>query len=98
MCAFKADSVACNALATIVGDIVPSPLRNDTLRVESRSSYLVSYGNKKAIQNLVIRNEGSWLAVIGTPLLRLRSEDQELSFLADFLASPVDSLRHKIDG
>ena len=100
ICGFKTDSVVTNAFEEILADIVPSHIRNAALRMESRSSHLASYGDKKVIRDVVIRNykQGSWLVVIGTPLVHLKSEQQEIAFLAEFLTNPADSLRHKIDG
>jgi hypothetical protein len=100
ICGFKTDTAVANAFEKILAEIVPGHIRNAAHRMENRSSYLAIYGKEKVIRDVVIRNEkdGSWLAMIGTPLVRLKSEQQELEFLAEFLTSPADSLRHKIDG
>jgi hypothetical protein len=100
MCAFKAEPLVGERLANVICDIVPARLRNDTFHIKTAPTYLRIYGNKKAIPNLAIHDHelGSWLAIIGTPLLRLTSESHRLEFLDDFLSSPVESLRNKIDG
>jgi hypothetical protein len=100
VCGFKADAGTTDAFEKILVDLVPSHIRTDRLRVEGKTSCLAAYGNKKVIQNLTIRNDkqGSWLVLMGTPLVRLTSEDQRLAFFEDFLNNPTDSLCHKIDG
>jgi len=100
LCGFNTDNDVSKANEKIFTDIVPSILRNDINRMESKSAYLTIYGNKKIIQNLIIRDnkQGSWLAVIGTPLVRMKSEQEEQAFLAEFLKNPADVMRHNIDG
>jgi hypothetical protein len=100
ICGFKGDTAVCNAFEKVFVEVVPDHIRNDIAWMESKPSYLAMYGNKKVIRNVVIRDDrhGSWLAVIGTPLVRLESEQQEQAFLAEVLTSPADALRKKIDG
>jgi hypothetical protein len=100
ICGFKADIADCNALEKIFVDIVPSHIRNDRFWMEGRSTYLAIYGNKKVIKNVVISDDkqGSWLVVIGTPLVVMQDEQQKLSLLADFLRNPAYSLSYTIDG
>lgn len=97
---FKTEAGVCKAFDKILSDMVPNHIRVDSLRMESRSSYLSLYGNKKVIQNVSIRDDkqGSWLAVVGTPLISMKSEQQKQAFLAEFLMDPMDAMRHKIDG
>lgn len=97
---FKTDAAVFNPFENNLVDMVPNQIKNDTLRMENRSSYLVINGNKKVIQNVSIRddNQGSWLAIVGTPLVHMTSEQQKQAFLAEFLTSPAEALRNKIDG
>jgi len=58
------------------------------------------YRNDKVIRNLLVRSEDgqSWLAVIGTPLCKLRPGREEQSLLDDLLADPCGTIRNRIDG
>jgi hypothetical protein len=100
ICGFKSENADFKDLERSLSELVPDHLREDTQRIESGSSSLVVYATKKAIQNVIIRDDkdGSWLAGIGTPLVSLKSEPLKLAFLSDFRADPVASLRDKIDG
>ena len=100
VCGFKTQAVFFNGYEEVLAQIVPNHLRSDLLRIEGKSASLAIYGNMKVIQNVVIYNDelGSWLVMIGTPLVRLRSEHEKLAFLADFLNRPAETMRDKIDG
>jgi glutamine amidotransferase-like protein len=98
-CAFKANARLCSDLHHILHDIVPQPLRADPLQL-SDSPFLGTYGHRKVIPHLIVRNPTlhSWLVVIGTPLVSLKSEHDKTRFLADFFTKPGDALRDTIDG
>ena len=100
ICAYKSNAVDINAFDKIVAGIEPSHLRSPKIRIEWRSSHLAVYGNEKVIPDIVIHDEklDSWLVIIGTPLVCLKSKEQEQMFLAEFLAEPAVTLREKIDG
>ena len=100
ICGFKTDPVVTKAFEAIIVDVMPSQRRNTILRMGNRSSFLVSYGGDKVIPDVVINDDkhGSWLAVLGTPLISLKTEQQKQTFIDEFLTTPADSLRHKIDG
>ena len=99
ICGFKTNSTVLARLEGVLADIVPARLKKDPLQV-SDSPYLAIYGHRKIIPHLAIhdRTRGSWIVIVGTPLVRLTSEDERLAFLADFLVNPADSLRQAIDG
>ena len=88
--AFRNNAEVINTFEKILAEIVPSRIRNDTFRMERGSSYFSSYGANKVIRNIAIRNDnkGSWLVLIGTPLVKLNSEQQEQEFLDEFLTNP----------
>ena len=44
---FKTEAIINNAFEKIFANIVPTHIKNDTLRMQSRSSSLVMYGNRK---------------------------------------------------
>lgn len=96
---FKTNPRAGARLEKDLAELVPDRRRTEPLHI-SDSPYLAAYGYKKIIEHLVIRDResGSWIAIIGTPLVQLPSEREKLALLADFIARPVDSLRHTIDG
>jgi hypothetical protein len=97
---FNTDTVDQNAYQNIFANIVPDHIRNDQVVIESGSAYITFYGNKKAIKNVAIRDKkkGSWLSLIGTPLVRMKSEQEEQALLDEFLTDPADALRRRIDG
>src|SRR2546422_11228228 len=74
ICGFKTNTTVLNRFEQILTDIVPTQLRSDPLQI-SDSPYLTLYGHRKVIQHLAIhhRKVGSWLVIIGTPLVRLKS-------------------------
>jgi len=100
VCGFKNDTECTNNLAKILDEIIPYHLRDTDYRIEVSFTTLIMYGNKKVIPDVVVRNHktGSWMVVIGTPLVRLKSEQEEQAFLAEYLNNPFESLRNTIDG
>jgi hypothetical protein len=88
------------AFDRIFAEIVPAPVVDAGTRKDGGPSYLVHYGNKKIIKDLVISDDdqGSWLALLGTPLVVMRSGEEEKAFLAEFLGDPARMLRDRIDG
>jgi hypothetical protein len=97
---FKTSAEPMMALDKIFGDLVSDPLRLKTLRLASPSACLISYAGDKVIPEITIScdDRGSWLAVLGTPLIDLKSENQKREFLEKFLADPAGSLCHELDG
>ena len=100
LCGLGIDASTCRGLETLLANVVPVRARDDVLRIECRASYVAIYGSKKAIRDVAIRDgqHGSWMILIGTPLVQFRSEMEERTFLVDFLLNPTESLRSKIDG
>jgi hypothetical protein len=100
VCGFNNDTECSNNLAKILDEIIPHYIRETGYRIEDRVTALTVYGNKKVIPDFVVRNHetGSWMAVIGTPLFRLISVQEEQAFLAEYLNNPFESLRDTIDG
>jgi len=100
VCGYKTDSADIKAFCEPLLEAVPVDKRNNSLRLSGTSAYLSSYGSEKVIPDVAIaqRNGDSWLAVLGTPLIRFKDKESEQLFLEGFLASPSDFLRHKIDG
>jgi hypothetical protein len=61
---------------------------------------LHSFGTEKIIRDITLSSidTGSWLAIIGTPLISFKSPQAEQAFLAEFLDNPAKSMQGKIDG
>ena len=84
----------------IFAEIVPTPLSDAGTRKDSGPSYLVHYGGKKIIKDIVISDDdqGSWLALLGTPLLAMKNVEESRAILADFFDDPAGVLLDRIDG
>lgn len=89
-----------NALEGSFSDVVPHFIRNDVLRVEENSSFLLSYGANKVIHDVLFRDAqtGSWLALLGTPLVDLPSDDGNSAFLEKFFNDPKRVMNREMDG
>ncbi len=100
VCGFEAASAASGTFEKIIGEMAPTFVRSGALQIRSGTSYFGSYDGAKVIRDYAIRNEknGSWLALIGTPLIQLASAQDSLLFLDKFLADPAGLLRDKMDG
>jgi len=100
VCGYKTDSTNIQALRDLLLDVVPVDRQDGNLRLGGQYSHLFSYGIEKVIPDVVIKKENgdSWLAVLGTPLIKFKDKQGEQEFLDGFLASPDEFLRNKIDG
>ncbi len=100
ICRFETNTSISKAFEEILDDLVPIHRKNAAFQIESGSSYLVSYGDNKVIRDIAIRsdNQGSWLVLIGTPLVHFKSKQEEQAFISEFLSNPIESLCNRIDG
>lgn len=100
VCGYRADSTSIDALCRLLLATMPADKPRGCLRLDGPFWRLVSYGQEKVIPDICIAKEngGSWLAILGTPLLRLKGKENEHAFLDAFLNSPRDFLRNQIDG
>src|SRR5689334_10650544 len=100
ICGFEAANAVSGTFEKIIGDMAPTFVKSGALQVRSGSSYFGSCDGAKVIRDFAIHNEknGSWLALVGTPLVQLASEQDSMSFLDRFLADPAGALRESIDG
>jgi len=100
VCGYKTNSLDIHVLCGYMLDAVPVDKREASLRLGGICSQFVSYGADKVIPDIVLKQENgdSWLALVGTPLIQFKNKKSEQTFLDDFLASPRESLRDKIDG
>jgi len=98
---FKTDSVAIDAFDHMFRDILPDHESHGRARLtKNASAYIINYNADKVIPNIEISSDslGSWLVLLGTPLVNLKSEEQKQQLLSEFLENPTDSLCHRIDG
>lgn len=100
ICGLEPNISVRKVIEEILADIAPINRKNATYRMGSNSAFIVNYCGEKVIPDVTITNDkqGSWIAVIGTPLISLKTQQQKQAFLEEFLAAPTDSLSYKIDG
>jgi hypothetical protein len=100
ICGLGVDRSVRDAFQETLTDIAPSGIQRAAVCLESGGAWLSSFGNAKTIQDSAIRSEvdGSWLALVGTPLIRWDSNAEALAFLAEFCRQPARVLREGIDG
>lgn len=100
VCRYKTDEVDIQALHKLLLDTIPVDKQNSSLRLGGKYSCLVSHGIENVIPDIAIKKEygDSWLAMLGTPLVKFKDKKSEQTFLDGFLTSPEQFLRYKIDG
>jgi len=81
-------------------EAVPEEVRKDIVRFEAGRSFLASYGTDKAISDVFVQHTetGSWLAILGTPLISLPTANEKGKFLERFLSDPKPMLKDEIGG
>ncbi|MGB2714040.1 MAG: hypothetical protein WBC51_07670 [Vicinamibacterales bacterium] len=99
ICSYRADSDSRRALEASLEQILPPHLRYSPLRIGD-VAHLAAYAHKKIIPHLTIDEPArqSWLAVLGTPLIRFERDEDRTLFLTEFLARPAEVLRDRVDG
>lgn len=97
---FKINTSDIKVFKEIFKDLVPINRKDASFQMKGGPSYFVSYDGNKIIRDVALRNEksGSWLVLVGTPLVHLKSEQQEQEFLSEFLDNPHETLLNRIDG
>ncbi|MBC7195638.1 MAG: hypothetical protein H5U39_00075 [Deferribacterales bacterium] len=97
---YKSTASCFNNLENIFIDIVPDSIRKDSVTCKAKQAYLSIYGTKKAISDILIYNKetDSWISIIGTPIIELKNDEEEKSFLTSFFNDPKSVIREKIDG
>jgi hypothetical protein len=81
-------------------DVVPSEIKKDVQSIKESKSFLMTYGVSKVISDVMIhdRKTGSWLAILGTPLINLSTEAQKMALLDRFFCSPMRTIKEELDG
>ena len=87
----------------IFGKLVPGSATRAALSLTATgtgaASKLVAYDQSKPIRDVAIHGpDGSWLALIGTPIVERSSRDDEQRFLREFFARPQAVLRDQVGG
>jgi hypothetical protein len=97
---YKSASFNSELLATNYIPIVPDAERKDTLVAEDNRTLLSIYGRNKPIRDIFHRNKetGSWIAIIGTPLVGLNNEGENNDLLKSFFQDPNTLIKEKVDG
>jgi len=97
---YKANSPRFTDLDNAFLDIVPEIIKKDHFAHNGNQTFLSIYGTKKAINDIFIHNDetGSWISIIGTPLLELRNEEENHSLLRAFFDNPETFIKERIDG
>ncbi|MDD1779021.1 MAG: hypothetical protein LUQ65_12720, partial [Candidatus Helarchaeota archaeon] len=100
---FKTSPSIIKAFEQIYKDLVPKPtMYSRALRINSGPSFVVNYSGEKVIPDISIsnldNNQGSWLVLLGTPLMNLNSLEKKQEFLATFLSSPASALYKSVEG
>lgn len=81
-------------------EVVPIEIKENGSKFKGNSSFLLNYGPEKVIRDVSIQDKqtGSWLSLIGTPLIRVLSEDEALLFIDRFFENPKKTIIDEIDG
>jgi len=81
-------------------EVVPPEIREDILSIEESPAFLVNYGANKVISDVVVHNKktGSWLAILGTPLVSFPAENEKAALLERFFINPIRTIRDGLDG
>lgn len=100
ICGFQTKKEDNIKLEKYLYKMVPEKRKESVLRYDFDSTYFVCFGNNKIIQNITIihNDQKSWLAIIGTPLIQLKTELEKQVFISNFFKKPSDFLLNKIDG
>lgn len=98
--AFGAPESALLRAERMLTDVLPARIRSDRRALEAGASRFVQFGIRKPIADRLIHDDttGSWLALLGTPLVSLPSPEEEREFLRRFLDDPARVLRTEVEG
>jgi len=97
---YKADLNSSADLKNSFVYVVPETNRKDPLIFEGGQTFLSIYGHNKVIKDIFHQSTktGSWIAIIGTPLLEFKNEEEKDNFLTRFFQDPKAMIRDRIDG
>jgi len=97
---YKTNSSVIKDLENSFVEVVPPEIRKDILCIKKSTSFLLNYGTDKVISDVVvdIKETGSWLAILGTPLVNFHAEDQKEALLNRFFNNPIRTVKDELDG
>jgi hypothetical protein len=97
---YRADISARKTMEDIFSEVVPAELRKDVWSIEKAASFMRDYGPHKAIDDIVVNDDvtGSWLAIVGTPLVASRAAADEAALFKRFFADPSRVIKEDLDG
>jgi hypothetical protein len=100
VCGIGPDGPVTSAFEATLRDFAPAQSCQALLRMQTPSSFASIYGAEKVIPDIGVhdKKDGSWLVVVGTPLVTLRTEQDGMELLREFLKSPGGLIRERIDG
>src|SRR5215468_4658868 len=100
VCGFGSSGPVRSAFEKILSDIAPAQCRTEIVRMQNQSSFASIYDAAKAIPDIGVIDEhdGSWLVLVGTPLISTKFEEDRVAFLRQFLKAPGRSIQDSIDG
>lgn len=80
--------------------IIPNYIRQNKIALESKNTFCRIYGIQKAINDIFYHDQetGSWISIIGTPLITGNLKDKKHDILKNFLKNPVGFIKNEIDG
>jgi hypothetical protein len=82
-------------------DVVPPEIRKDIKWINEKDTFLLSYGSaEKTISDVIVHDikNGSWLAIVGTPLVKAGTDEKRALLLESFLTDPLKAVRNELDG
>jgi hypothetical protein len=97
---YSANTTVINDFEKSFIDVLPGEIKNDICRIQGNKTFLLSYGANKVIKDVVIciKHAGSWLALLGTPLVQVPAEDNKALFLENFFSDPKRTINNEFDG
>lgn len=97
---YKANPLSAKSLEASFINIVPEIIRKDVWTYENNETFITIYGFNKVIGDFFHEHKdtGSWIAIIGTPLLNLNNEREKDRLVKRFFDDPETLIEEEIDG
>lgn len=97
---YQNDPSQIEDLAGTFIEVVPPEIRQNSVGLSEGRSFLSDYGADKVIKDIVIHDAitGSWLAILGTPLVPFLNGERSESFLNKFFETPGQTIKNRLDG
>ncbi len=97
---YRASDSASENLRNCFIEIVPKAQRKYFESFQDNNSFLSIYGTNKTIRDIFYRDEksGSWITILGTPLIDLNKIKEEKASLSTFFSNPGTFINDYLDG